>query len=1674
LHVDAASLALLLTGGVPFFIGNGTVSKVHLQSGHLGWKTDDLLIEAAEGVRSRKVAIQVKRTFTVSVGNEECAATFLKAFSDFRNGKLFNPDQDRLGLVATTLSGKTIRTLRSLLDCARSALSSDDMIHRLGLPEYLGKPTLDYYNAIVEIFRGVDTGAPSQNEIWRFFRVFDVVSLDLTSPGSTVEALLKSLLAATVTDGSATAAEDTWNELVVIASQGSGTAASFDREKLLASMRERHRPIAGEDAAGLARLAEDTAIVGRDVKTTIAGHVELPRRELLGKLHQLMEENQVVLVTGESGSGKSALAKRGFESLREGRLGVAFRSESLAGPHINQTLFPHGLTLSKLSCHFAVHGPKIFWIESAERLLEREERAAFRDLLHAIKADATWKLIVTCRDYSVETIKSAFFDDVGLPSVRLAVLGLEDGELDEVARALPALSRPLSDDRLRRLLKKPFLLDKAAQMRWSPEEPLPQNEREFRSKVWREAIRREDEASGGMPQRRGAAFIEVALRRARALEPFVAGDDLDPDALFRLRRDSLVVSAQNELALAPAHDVLEDWALLHWLDSEFEKTGRNLREFFNRIGTYPAVRRAYRKWLRESLDADPKTTDGLILDVVCDSTIPVHWREDTMVGVLLSKDGGEFLRRNKSALLKDHAALFRQVVHLLRVACKTDVPRNELGLSGEGDVFLPSGQAWSTAAEVLEQGMSEFADEDAQLVIGFVEDWVLLTRWGIPYPKGSRSIAKIVLHWLSKFNSWRDNDEREQLLKVLLSIPLAAATEINMMVDQALGQEHPGREEETLLDLIFNHLYGNAVCRDLVEVTVRVAEHLLEMDATQRARRNSRNRRPTFERREVEHAFGFERRFTHEDFPPSAYNGPYLRLLWNHPSVGVNFILRLLNMSCDAYGDSQNEVEFVEPPIRVVIELPDGTTQEQWGNSRLWGLYRGHTVGPFCIQSALMALERWLLDKAEHDDADLPRVLTLLLKQSNNVAITAVVASITLAYPYKVGDAGYSLLTCRDFFHADVERMVGDQSSGFVPSGFRGEDLIYREERLQAGRLPHRERDLRQVAVILQTTPLREKILALIDRYKSELPSEAEQDDEIRTWRLQLHDMDTRHYVVTGQTDEGRLMFQPTTPPPDLQRVRDEARPRHEANEAIMGLLLWGVKVFEREKSETVRPEDWRQKLATAQNQLTHDYATDDEMYRRMAMSGPAFVATICIRDHWDELSDDQRKWCATTICDAVVSSADTKDFLVRVGYNTMDGSRPTAFIISSLFGKTLPDELKERLLPTLARAVTHSVEEVVNYAVLGIASYLWRVDRALALTCLHALIAQAREKDRFFEEDRETPFDQRRPQEEFETELRQKMRILIESRSNYSEAEILDVDIAHWPDRGVARHLLEVLKRQFSDGVAVEFMKRTASTLAIAWKGGRRRRAFARRRRHDESEEDGIDSDLEHLFVDHLSWFALELDPESALEVCRPVLELTAHVPRKVTDFLNGLVLRQDNRRPTKSFWALWQGIADGCLSRLLASGPNLTNERTSSDDETLLDMLFFHLSWGEERDWEPLHGEGHRIRKFFDRLPPSPRAILGYARFLAKIGQPTLPDALCSLSAKLGDKPAGLISPESKWYLETILRRLISGGNRRIRVERLLREATLLLLDALVAAGSSVAYKLRDDFITPVNNLS
>ena len=127
-------------------------------------------------------------------------------------------------------------------------------------------------------------------------------------------------------------------------------------------------------------------------------------------------------------------------------------------------------------------------------------------------------------------------------------------------------------------------------------------------------------------------------------------------------------------------------------------------------------------------------------------------------------------------------------------------------------------------------------------------------------------------------------------------------------------------------------------------------------------------------------------------------------------------------------------------------------------------------------------------------------------------------------------------------------------------------------------------------------------------------------------------------------------------------------------------------------------------------------------MYR----GGPGIVSAVCIRDHWEEMSDEERVWCVDIICSEVERKGNHWNMSARIQRNSMSVDRRCAYVMPLLLGKSLFEDQRACVRQVLVLALTHAVDEVRWYAASGIGKYLWKIDRALALRCVNALATEA------------------------------------------------------------------------------------------------------------------------------------------------------------------------------------------------------------------------------------------------------------------------------------------------------------------------------------------------------------
>ncbi|MEE8551638.1 MAG: hypothetical protein V3T08_10335, partial [Gemmatimonadota bacterium] len=84
-------------------------------------------------------------------------------------------------------------------------------------------------------------------------------------------------------------------------------------------------------------------------------------------------------------------------------------------------------------------------------------------------------------------------------------------------------------------------------------------------------------------------------------------------------------------------------------------------------------------------------------------------------------------------------------------------------------------------------------------------------------------------------------------------------------------------------------------------------------------------------------------------------------------------------------------------------------------------------------------------------------------------------------------------------------------------------------------------------------------------------------------------------------------------------------------------------------------------------------------------------------------------------------------------------------------------------------------------------------------------------------------------------------------------------------------------------------------------------------------------------------------------------------------------------------------------------------------------------------------------------------------YARYLYKVGEGSLPNAFAIVADRLqvGDPSELLSDGNTVFYLESVLQRYVYGEPLRLKSDPTLRAAALTVLDNLVDAGSSAAYR-------------
>ncbi|HEY4642701.1 MAG TPA: AAA family ATPase, partial [Thermoanaerobaculia bacterium] len=303
--------------------------------------------------------------------------------------------------------------------------------------------------------------------------------------------------------------------------------------------------------------------------------------------------------------------------------------------------------------------------------------------------------------------------------------------------------------------------------------------------------------------------------------------------------------------------------------------------------------------------------------------------------------------------------------------------------------------------------------------------------------------------------------------------------------------------------------------------------------------------------------------------------------------------------------------------------------------------------------------------------------------------------------------------------------------------------------------------------------------------------------------------------------------------------------------------------------------------------------------------------------------------------------------------------------------------------------------------------------------------------------------------------------RKIIRGRRALTADDVSAFTLDGWFTADASIAILIMLSNAPEERTTFDAFAQVATTLVAWWEADRHDRSHRRESRSHETEYA-----LKELLAEGL----FRVPESDAAKILQPLLDAVDTHADKVADILHDIIVREDRNRSTARFWFLWKLFANRIrTARWL---PNIDADHAWG--RQLLDHVLLSRGWKDStRHWTSLEGYAQHVHSLFEQLPLSRAALRRYLAFLYHVGEQSLPEAFIRLHAKLrhANAPELLGGGDSAFVLESLLLRYVYAKPFELKRRPDMRAAVLFLLDALVETGSSAAFRMRDDFVTPLS---
>lgn len=1378
------------------------------------------------------------------------------------------------------------------------------------------------------------------------------------------------------------------------------------------------------------------------------GHrIEVNRDELLEKISKTIAYEQVLIITGTGGVGKTAVIKRLYEAEKINIPIYIFKGSEFEIKSIDNLFGEYSLQ-DFIKAHKEEN--KIIVIDSAEKLLDLENTDPFKEFVSMLIKNK-WKIIFTARSNYLSDLDMQFIDQYQIKPVKFYIETLSIEELTINSQAysynLPA------DTKLLELLKNLFYLNEYLKFNRNEE---VMDYKDFKEKLWSKIIKK------SKPNRE-QSFMRIAFQRANEGQFFILPSSND-SAIDSLVQDGIL--GYETAGYFITHDIYEEWALEKIIDVEFIKQN-NYHNFFEKIGESLPVRRSLRNWLSEQLFNEDSSIKNFVEDIIEDKEISSFWQDEILVSVLLSPDSDYFIDIFEERLLENNQSLLKRVAFLLRIACK-EVDEDQLklvGLDKNTDSYVqyiftkPRGKGWESIINLIYENKENFILDELNFLLPIIYEWNNKFKHG----KITKLSALIALHHYQEIINEdtyfsRKKETEEELIQTILNGALEIKEELTNLFEKILKNKWKNYRNP-FYDLVSAILSETGRNQEVIKTLPNYVLKLADLYWTYIPEKSHSVHYSMG--LGVEKDFGIEKAGNREYSPPSSFQTPIYWLLQYSFKETVDFILKFVNRSVECYARSELDKSFVKE-IDVFIE---SQAKRQYISTRLWSTYRGTQSTPDLFQSIHMALEKFLLEIAENTDSNiLESNLLYLIRKSKSTSITALVLSIVLANPEKTFNVAKFFFQTKEFFLYDTERMVLESTASIrfsIGAGLIPENRIYEEERRDSHNKDHRKKTLEQLALMYQffkgenvtdgeVEERQKTIWAIFDKYYDELKNASIEDHN--TWRLYLARMDIRKMNPTVEkVDEGlQISFNPEI---DSDLLNYSETSLQDSSEAMKytSLKLWSdYRLVKNEHYKKYVQYESNPKYALKEVEEILGNI-DKEIISFSNKSIPPTVCAVMIRDHFDELEEPEKELCLSVILNYATSS-----FLTEYSYQIGDGVDVAVSILPTMLEKFPEDkeQIKATLLLTFfdsqSMGITTSFSDYSSNTIL---TDLWNVNFDDAQSLLLGYLYLEPKYDEMQKETRQKNY-QKGERKLYQKDIMENFVNLYDEdiekiiANSITLDDIKDIRNISLVTIGESFQLLPVkIVNKSHKKIAQEIISVFAEKLLSS------------------DREDKVDYEVAINFLSKFVKVVLTSPKDEVSVYLKPFIE-GFNGSESLADLFKEFITAEDELKTYDNFWLVWDLFYEKIVSLVNFKGDSYYNH-------DIIESYLFARSLRSKNstEWDTFKDVNKRFfYKVARNMGGSSAVLYSLSKLLNGSGRRYRFDGISWISRMLVEYPKvreTKLKNDTIYYLENLMRSYIYENREKIKRGAKLKREVLVILDFLVEKGSVAGYMLRENIL-------